>query len=175
MIGGGWGAYELEEHEYDGTVARLQNGWDMVGPFREGLVSVMMPELLIHANYGAGPYRREDAHYVYRSLMYERSVFGDAVIPNFELFWQRAMTPDEVMRWLLECCSAGYPSYSVVHGEAVPGKICAAGGVSSDVAASVSETERVAVVRASGGELSVSEFGGPGKQFERAVGGVGFA
>jgi hypothetical protein len=114
VLGGGWGAFECEEYAYDGTVAHLNEWWNMIGPFNEGLIQVMMPELLIHANYGAGPRRRVDAHYVHRSLMYERSLFGDAMIPNFELFWQRAMTPDEVLRWVLENYSAGYPSYSVV-------------------------------------------------------------
>ena len=118
LIGGGWGAFEWEEQMWDGTVQQMSDGWNVIGAFNNGLVPIMMPELLIHADYQPHAYRRQDAHYVYRSLMYERSVFGDNIIPNMELSWdKRAMKPDELFRWILESYSAGFPSYSVVMAE----------------------------------------------------------
>ncbi len=115
LIGGGWGTFEWEERMFNGTIERSALIWDQIDPFRQGLVPIVMPELLVHSNYGSHVYRREDLHFVYRSLMYERSVYGDNIMPNLELSWdQRVMTPDELLRWLLEAYSAGFPSYSVV-------------------------------------------------------------
>jgi hypothetical protein len=83
--------------------------------FRGGIFDLVMPELYTHNTFDAGGYRREDMHYVYRSLLYERSVFGRSILPNVELYWDgRSMTPDELCRWLLESHAAGYDSYSVV-------------------------------------------------------------
>ena len=118
LIGGGWAAFEWEEQMWDGTIAEREKTWNEIGPFKKGIVPIMMPELLIDGNYGPHAYRRADLHYVYRSLMYERSVFGDHIMPNVELYWPpTAMTPDELFRWILESYSAGFPSYSVVDGE----------------------------------------------------------
>ncbi len=116
IIGGGWAAYEWEEEMWDGTIYERteRRALPEMQAFREKLIDATMPELLIHSTYGPHAYRRQDAHYVYRSLMYQRSVFGDAIIPNMELFWERSMTPDELWRWLLEVWSAGFNCFSVV-------------------------------------------------------------
>ena len=115
LIGGGWGAFEWEERLFDGTIQGTAPIWNQIEPFRQGLIPIVMPELLVHASYGSHVYRREDLHYVHRSLMYERSIYGDNIIPNLELSWdQRMMQPDELLRWILEAYSAGFPSYSVV-------------------------------------------------------------
>ena len=117
LIGGGWAAFEWEEVMWDTTLGgrTMFYNYPEVAAFRSGCIDVIMPELYTHNPNWVGSYRREDAHYVYRSLMYERSIFGENIIPNVELFWDgRTMTPDELYRWLLEVWCAGYNSYSVV-------------------------------------------------------------
>lgn len=121
IIGGGWAAYEWEEDMWDSTIAGreiLHYNHPELEAFKNGFIDMIMPELYTHSTLGACPYRRTDAHSIYRSLMYERSVFGENIIPNVELFWPpRSMTPDEVFRWLLEVWSAGYDDYSIVSEE----------------------------------------------------------
>jgi len=118
IIGGGYGSYEWEEKRWDQTLTvrdELGYNFNELEAFTTGVFDLVMPELYTHNTFPAGNYRREDIHYVYRSLLYERSVFGRQILPNVELYWDgRSMTPDELCRWLLESRSAGYDSYSVV-------------------------------------------------------------
>jgi len=115
IIAAGAGGQEWEEEMWEKTLAAREYFTPEIKLYNDGIIDYFMPEMLIHSNYGPHVYRRSDVHYVYRSLMYQRSLFGDDIIPNTELFWDgRTKKPDELFRWLLEVWSAGYASYSVV-------------------------------------------------------------
>ena len=118
IIGGGYGGYDWEEMRWDQTVAGrnyLQYNIPEIDAFNAGVIQIVMPELLVHTDHEIHAHRREDMHYVYRTLMYGRSIFGRNIFPNVELYWQgRSMTPDEFLRWMLEVRCAGLDDYSVV-------------------------------------------------------------
>lgn len=116
IIGGGWGGYEWEQERWDGTAYEREHYRALAErpAVRSAIINAIMPELYIHDLYGSHFVRREDAHYVYRSLIYERSVVGPAIIPAVELHWRRSMLPHELLRWLLECWSAGFQGVAVV-------------------------------------------------------------
>ena len=170
LIGGGWGALEWEEQMWDGTLGQMYAKRDQLEPFRRGLIPIVMPELLVHAMYGCHEYRRTDLHFVYRSLMYERSVYGDQIIPNFELYWERSMKPDEVLRWILE----SYTGLPLVQrsqfGKALPGSPGREpGGLSSAMARDLQEGQRAALFRPAGDQFSVHRVRRSGTQADAGL------
>lgn len=118
IIGGGYGGYDWEELRWDQTVAgrnHLLYNIPEIDAFNAGIIQIVKPELLVHTKHEIHAYRRKDMHYVYRSLMYGRSIYGRHIFPNVELFWEgRSMTPEELLRWMLEVYCAGLDDYSVV-------------------------------------------------------------